>query len=59
VSRISPLSPPSLPAPGQTSHWTRLAGSSRALALSALAGSTGRPILVLTPDSRAAQGLVE
>jgi len=59
VSRISPLSPPLPPQPGQTAHWSRLAGSSRSLALATLMEAADRPLLALTPDSLTAQRLVD
>lgn len=58
--RYSPLSPPAAPAIGTTHHWSRLAGSSRALALKSLADQLPQqPLLVLTPDSLSAQRLVD
>lgn len=59
MSRISPLQPPAPPAPGQTTDWARLPGSSRALALVRLAQTAARPLVVLTPDSLSGQRLVE
>lgn len=59
MSRISPLSPPLPPESGHTAHWTRLAGSSRSLALASFMEAADKPILALTPDSLTAQRLVD
>ncbi|MCS3902294.1 transcription-repair coupling factor (superfamily II helicase) [Methylohalomonas lacus] len=58
-ARCSPLNPPAVPAIGSSSDWSRLAGSSRALALVQLAAQAERPLLVLTPDSLSAQRLAD
>jgi transcription-repair coupling factor (superfamily II helicase) len=59
VSRISPFQPLSPSAAAGCIDWTRLPGSSRALALVQLARTAHRPLLVLAPDTLTAQRLVE
>ena len=55
--RLSPLHP-ELQKTGQTAYWSRLHGSSKALAISVAAKQAGQPLLVITKDSLSATQMI-
>ena len=53
-SRLSPLAPAPVGAPGSTTRWSRLYGSARALAIANAAQNSAGPVLLLAADAQAA-----
>lgn len=59
VNNQSPLTPELPGRPGECHHWTRLNGSSKALALVRAAGVSDRPLIVITTDMAGCNRLLE
>lgn len=59
MKAVNPFFPPPPGIAGHCSDWVHLPGSSRALALTRLATTADRPLLVLTPDPLTAERLLQ